>query len=204
MKALLFLEKALPLFFWALIMFSFDDAWCAALTLFAAVIHELGHLIFALAFTEKKAGAPIPNIFGFRINIGNLSYREELLVSLGGPLVNLLFGIPLLLLSAKGEFSLYLQTFGVINTVTAVSNLFVIESFDGYRILSSLFGIFGRVGARFFIVLDTVSLAFSATLTFLALYYVLKVGSGYWIFVVFFSLLISGIVKKQRTTIWEN
>ena len=54
MKALRFLEKALPLFFWGLITFSFDDAWCAALTLFAAVIHELGHMLFAVAFTKAK------------------------------------------------------------------------------------------------------------------------------------------------------
>ena len=204
MKIMVFLEKCLPLFFWVLIMFSFDSAAGAGLTILVAFLHELGHMLMINLFTNKRASLPIANITGFRIRISELSYKEELLVSLGGPLINLIFGLPFAFISADSAPLTYLKEFGIINLVTMVSNLFPIESFDGYRIIYSLFGIFGRADFHFAAILDTLSLIFTATAAFLSLYLILKLGEGYWIFFIFFSLLFSVIRKRQKAAIWEN
>ncbi len=204
MKAILFLERALPIFFWVLVMFGFDSPIGAILTISAAVLHELGHILTTVLFTNKRAALPTSNITGFRIKFDTLSYREELFVALGGPLMNLAIGLPLAFVSAGNPALAYLKTFGVINLVTMASNLFPIETFDGYRILSSLFGIFAPPGLHFDVFLSTLSFAFSAVMCFLSLYFILKLGEGYWIFIIFFSLLLSAIAKRQKRTIWEN
>ncbi len=204
MKIIVLLEKCLPLFFWVLMMFGFDSPAGAVLTITVAVLHELGHMLMISLFTNKRASFPIANITGFRIRINELSYKEELLVSLGGPLINLIFGLPFAFIPASSVLLSYLKAFGIINLVTMVSNLFPIESFDGYRIISSVFGILGRADTSFSYILDTLSLAFTSLTCFLSLYLILKLGEGYWIFLIFFSLLISTIIKKQNRTIWEN
>ena len=56
----------------------------------AALIHELGHLAAAVACGVRITGMRL-DLFGARLELpGLLSYRQELLVALGGPAANLL------------------------------------------------------------------------------------------------------------------
>ena len=51
----------------------------------AALIHELGHLAAAVACGVRITGMRL-DLFGARLELpGLLSYRQELLVALGGP-----------------------------------------------------------------------------------------------------------------------
>ncbi len=197
MRLLIFLEKLLPLLFWILISFSFDLPYAAILTGVSAVIHELGHILFILTirgFPEMKN-----RLSGPKIRLSGLSYREELFCALAGPLANLFTAtliIPTLLLLP----SAYLFEFFIINVLTAVLNLLPINGFDGYKALFC-FASERENGGNHLRLLCHTSFLITAFLTLLTLFFVLKAGEGYWIFVLFFSVLISEIAKSQKETI---
>jgi len=196
MKLAIFLTKILPLIFWCLLILGFDSVYVAVLTALSAAIHELGHLIFALPY--KKVSLPKADISGFRIKIDGVSYKEELLVAIGGPLVNILLGVVLLFLSPRTAFASYTQLFGIINLMTALSNLLPIEGYDGYKIIFSVCAMLFDNTGRCESLLLQFSFLFSALMCFLSLYLILKLGEGYWIFFVFFSLTVSAIATRIK------
>lgn len=200
MKLALLLQKCLPILFWALLMFGFDAPFMAILTIVSALIHELGHLCVLKLLNKGDFHSVYGRIFGFGIPIRNLSYKEELLVALGGPFINILFGVLFTILPQANAFLSYLRLFGILNIMTALSNILPIESYDGYRILHSLIAIFSKDYERGESVLFSLSFLFSAILCLLSLYLILKIGEGYWIFAVFFSILLTSIAKVQKRT----
>ena len=177
MKIAIFLSKILPLLFWALLMLGFDSVYVAVLTVLSAAIHECGHLI---AMPRKsKSTLPRADISGFRIKIRGLSYKEELAVAACGPLTNILLGSILLIFSRSMPCGIYAKTFGIINLMTAISNLLPIEGYDGYKMLFCISALFFDDTARAERTLATFSFLFSALMCFLSLYLILKVGEGY-------------------------
>lgn len=204
MKALIVLEKILTLAFWVLVIFGFDLAYTGVLTVLAALIHELGHFISIEIFSKKKKSRLTPSLLGFRIDAGRLTYKEELYVALGGPLINLTVGILFISLSAHTGLGYYFRVFGILNILTMVSNLLPIESYDGYKIATCIIAIFSKEITRWESVLYWISFSFCCISTFFALYIVLKLGEGYWVFLVFFSFTLTSIVKRQNQTICEN
>jgi len=204
MRFIFFLDKILPLVFWVLLMFGFDSAYIAVLTIIAALIHEGGHLIAMLPFSKSKGNCPRADISGFRINASGLSYKEELAAALGGPLVNLLIGALCLSLPASSYFAEYIKTFGILNIITMISNLLPIAEYDGYKIVKCIIALCSNDASSGERILYWISFLFSAVMCFLSLYIMLKLGEGYWIFAVFFSVLLSYIVKRQRYAIYEN
>jgi len=109
-------------------------------TLAAALVHELGHLWAALAcririqaFTLDLLGARL------RVNDSLLSYRQEILLCLGGPLVNLLCFAEGTFLSHMGiSLSPFFEGMTLGSLCLAVVNLLPIATFDGGRILYAL------------------------------------------------------------------
>ena len=118
----------------------------------------------------------------------------------GGPLLNLVLGIPLMLLF--GEFD-YLFTFGLLNVMTAVSNLLPIEGYDGYKIFSFLL-CSCKCEQKYEGTLLTLSFIFSACLALFALYLILVLGEGYWTFAIFFTSFLSSLYKKKKHTFFEK
>ena len=203
MKYLHFTERLLSVVFLGLITFGFDVSYIAILTVISAVIHECGHLIAIRLINKEKNPVPSPTVSGFRIaRTRQLSYPEELIISLGGPLINLLVFLSVLILP-QGSFSLYLWDFGLINLMTAASNLLPIESYDGHKILRSVFYL-SFLEEWTEKILSALSLFFSALLTFLSLYLILRLGEGFWIFGIFFSSLLSAIKKNGKTANFKN
>lgn len=199
MKILIFIEKALLYLFWICTSLAFDEPRIAILTMLSAVIHELGHLSATL---KLKNGSPLKlkaKISGPKLGIGRLSYGEELFVTLSGPLANLAACIPslILFLLIKHRF---LCEFTVINILTALSNLSPIVGFDGYKILYCLVAR-SNLSPRFFDLLYWCSFLLTSILVFLSLYFLLKLGEGYWTFALFFSILITEISKRQNRAI---
>ena len=198
MIILFLLEKSLPLVFWLLIAFAFDLPYVAILTLLAAAIHEIGHLTGALliknntAFFKTKVSGP-------KIKLSRLSYGDELVVLAFGPLSNLIVALVIFPITLITDGSFYLTEFMLINLLTALSNLLPIIGFDGYKILTCIFSKSKRA-LTLNDFLYNLSFMLSALLTLFSLFFILKIGEGYWAFILFFSILLSEITKRQNHT----
>lgn len=195
-KLLLFIsEKLLPPIFFLLIIFGFDSFYIGVITLIAALLHELGH-ICALLYFRREVGLSSVLLHGMRLRHSASSpYREKIIILLCGPAFNLILSLPLLL--PVGD---YLHTFAIINFTTALANLIPVESYDGYEALCALFEL--REWRRLQFALPILSYAFSALMCFASLYFIGRVGGGYWIFAVFFSLLLSRTAKYHSNGIF--
>ena len=182
-------ESVLPLLFWVFLIFGFDSPDIAVLTIAAAIIHELGH-ISALLLLGRSATLR-SHLSGFRIKAAMSGYREELIVLAAGPLANI--AVFIILLPFFGSGNGYIGTVALVNLLSAVSNLLPVEGYDGYGMLYS---VASSKNSTFALrILFILSFAFSLLFTLLSLYLILRYGSGYWIFAVFFAALL-GKIKK--------
>ncbi len=184
----------LPTVFWGLLIYGFDAPYMANITILSIIIHEVGHVLSLFLLRKEQNIRGVIN--GIRLSPKqSLSYREELLVALGGPLVNIIVGGLLLALPFSKE---YIKAFAVMNLLTALSNLLPTQGSDGYRIIKSALAlIFGR---EYFFALDIVSIVISILITLSALFLMLKIGEGYWIYCLFLynSLSILENLRKRR------
>ena len=191
----------LPLLFWALIMFGFDAPYIAILTIISAIIHEAGHL-FAMLFITHEAQMPTARLVGFKITKHKIeSYKNEIIILLLGPIANIGIGFITLALSfGKSE---YLMLFAIINILSGVSNLLPLEGYDGFNILLWIFESKGKY--THITLLRAFSFFISILLTFVSLYLVYILDTGYWLFLLFFVSMMNNITKKsnigQSTTI---
>lgn len=197
-----FLRKAeaiLPLIFWLLVIFAFDEPAFAAMTLAAAVIHELGHVAAGAACGEARL---FPNAVasGFRIRPrATLSYKDEMLLTLGGPLAGLLAALLSALLFFIFPHFGHFRTFSAVNLMTSLGNLLPIRGYDGYRLIECSILLFSPKPEGLLRAAELVSTLATTLLTFLSLYLILKLGEGYWIFCVFFSSLLARLVKFHES-----
>ena len=200
MKFLKFLEKILPLVFWLFLIFAFDPPRLACFTVIAAIIHEIGHISFGLSRGFLRL-LPSPHPTGFRINAEkNASYKDELILLIGGPVLNFsIFFISLFLYIPLKKTFLY--DFAFINLLTALGNLLPIKGYDGYRIIETLLLMSGKDGFCKISVLSWLSFTFTSLLMFLSLYFLLKLGEGYWIFALFFSSVLLDLKKLTENNI---
>ena len=201
MKLLKFLEKILPLAFWLILIFAFDTPRLALLTLIAAVIHEAGHVMFG-AFRGIMRLFPSPHPTGFRIKTsGILSYKDEIILLIGGPVSNLCFFMLGLCVFGLSGCSLFFD-FAFLNFLTAFANLLPIKGYDGYRIIESVILLHDNGSFLSLKLLFWLSFLFTVILTFLSLYLLLKLGEGYWIFAIFFSSVLIDIKKLTERGIF--
>ena len=201
MKLLKFIsERALPLLFWILLMLAFDTPTMTFLTICAALTHEIGHIAVMSHLTRGSLSLPRTVISGMRLRAGRmLSYKEEAVLAAGGPAINLLVFF-ILIPTFNND---YTYTFAVLNLLTAISNLIPINGYDGYRILNAVMSRFPNPTLTESIMSHT-SLLFSVFAVFASLFFILKIGEGYWVFAVFFVILIKDIFKLQSKTNNEN
>ena len=171
----------------------------------AALIHELGHLAAAVACGVRITGMRL-DLFGARLELpGLLSYRQELLVALGGPAANLLtatvlfrawtaYGCPVC--GASPSLSGWALVLGVLLPASlglCAVNLLPIATLDGGRILSCLLSLtLGADAARR--VLRLLSLFLLTLLWLLSVYALLRAGQFLSLFVFSFSLLVRCMV----------
>ena len=191
-------DRILPFIFFILLIFGFDEPYVAVLTLIAAAIHELGHIV-AIKVCAGGRFLLRSVLSGFRIKAeSNISYRKKIAILLAGPFANLLFALFCFL---QGDSALgYFSVFGVISLATALSNLLPAEGYDGYEALRAFFQYKEyEFGER---LLAFLSFFLSVVMIFLSLYFILRVGEGYWIFAVFFLSLLSKISKSYKRGIY--
>lgn len=133
----------LPAILWIGAVLWFEGLYSLLLVGLSALFHECGHL---LAFSILGLPAPrlVPVARGVRfVAPCTLSYREEMLIALAGPVANIvsfLFG------RVTGSFAPAFRTFGDINLLTGLCNLAPMSDLDGERILRCLLA--GRLDSR--------------------------------------------------------
>ena len=187
-------DKVLPTLFWLCIMLAFDSLSVSILTLISALVHEWGHILFASLVKRGDISLPRATLLGLKIDTGRLlSYKEEVMTALGGPLINLVIFVLTLPFFGGSE---YIFTFGIINLFTALTNLLPIRGYDGERIIRSLLSEkFSPAAAEG--VTGVLTLICSGLLSVISLLLIMLVGEGYWIFGFFFSVLLSEVLKKH-------
>ena len=181
--------EVLPVFFWAFLIFGFEEAEVAITTIICALIHECGHL-WCILFQNGSASLG-GVIFGFRIKAKKLkSYNQEISVYLCGPLANLVIAFVFYLLTPNlGEPAITVAT---LNLATALSNLLPIKGYDGYGILRAVIMKSGHHD-RLMVIIDYLSSLLTFLLCIFSLYLVDRQGGGYWIFALFFFSMIKSI-----------
>ena len=184
----------LPLLFWAAIMFGFDAPYFAILTIISAIIHEMGHICTILILSGETS-AVSARIIGIKISKKRIdSYKNEILILLFGPMANIVLG--LVVLSISFGRSEYLMLFALINIFSGVSNLLPLDGYDGFNILVWIFEEHGKY--RYIRILRSFSFIISVLLTFISLYLVYILNTGYWIFLLFFVSMMNNIAKKTN------
>ena len=183
------ISSILPAFFWTFLIFGFEEPYMAVLSIGAAIIHELGHISCILL------RADMPNLrsvlSGFRISSKRpITYEQELLTYLSGPLANLIVFVFLSFLARA--LGLWVWDFAIINLATAISNLLPIEGYDGYGMLSAIVQKWDK-GFTGQALLKRLSSALTFLFCILSLYLIDRMGGGYWIFGVFFISMIKCI-----------
>jgi len=112
-----------------------------AVPLLAAAAHELGHIACAFVFSIPIKKLRL-NLFGALIETDqfNCSYKKEAILSLAGPLSNIICAMLVYAIVNRELFvsSRIIQYFFVSSLYFAFINLLPINSFDGGRFLSCL------------------------------------------------------------------
>ncbi len=152
----------------------------------AALLHELGHMAAAWGWGIPLRGLRL-DLFGARMELGGLlSYRAELAVAAGGPLVSLAAAA---LVWPLGCFLGGLYLFSAVSLGLGLINLLPVRSMDGGRmlfcVLSLLFG--ERVAD---VTLRVTTGLFLGGLWLLSVYCLLRLGETLTLFTFALCLLI--------------
>ncbi len=182
-------NQFLPVLFWVTLILGFGEPRVAVLTIVAAVIHEGGHIAF-LRLKRIKGGGLRGVLSGFRIRSSSLlTYREEMMLYLSGPLANLCAAV--LCAFIKGETAAMLCA---LNLATAMSNLLPVEGYDGYGVLRSIAERQNPDGIAVRLI-DLLSSGIIFSFCILSIYFIDRFGCGYWIFAIFFVSMLRQLAK---------
>ena len=192
-----------------------DSAKILGIYFFAALLHEMGHLLMA-RFLKINVKEIRFGVSGVRIVTGDrlTSYKNEILLSLAGPAVNLVgFASVAVYFCLKGEgmHSLFLFAedfllsgnaemgiqafFALASLLQALTNLLPVKSFDGGRILYCATASFASENTAERIL--EICSAFSAFLLWtVALYLMLRINAGVGIFA--YSVCLIACTKHEN------
>ena len=162
-------------------------AYLSLAAMLAAFMHEMGHLIVAKCYGVKIRELRL-DIFGAALTPEKAfcSYKKEIAVAIGGPLVNMLFALfgTAFFEGGGAFFDMLVASSFFLGTL----NLLPINDFDGGRILRCLLSYFFSVS-----VADAVCAAASFVILIamwmLSVYMMLQFGATVSLFVFSFALL---------------
>ncbi len=152
--------------------------------LLSVTLHELGHIVTARLLGLRFSSLSISPFGAALTPLGGMGgYREEILVALAGPCINLLSALSL----SKATSNTFLNFFVISSIFLGLLNLLPIRSFDGGRILLCTFSHIGkpRCGER---ILATSSFLFLFFFWSFSAYLLLRVGASLSLFVFSCSL----------------
>lgn len=173
----------------------------------AVLLHECGHLLCASILKIKIQRFDL-SLLGARIKTGNtLSYIDELILALGGPLAGFL-GFAFTFKIALGNISIpffqkFLFPFSMLSLCLSIFNLLPLASLDGGRILKCVLCLIFS--------LDTAEkiLRFMSFLTLLSLwmfsvYMMLKISNGVPMFIFCLIFFLKCFVLNSKTRDFES
>ena len=184
-----------------LILIFGDNTAYTAIALFAAVIHELGHILAASLLNVKFKTLSI-TLWGARLGLSAplYSYKKEFLLCAAGPLINLLTGTVAVFTYSKLSHLLcaeHILFFAIASFFLAALNLLPIKSFDGGRMLictvAPTFDLY--IAEKLLNILSFISVLI---LWGISLYLMLRVGSSLALFV-FSSALFAELFLSDET-----
>lgn len=176
-------SPAVPIVFGLMLLT--DRTGISLLTVAAALLHEMGHLLAARLLGIRPEEMRL-GFLGMRLDMGSklLSYAQEWLLCAAGPLVSLVGAAVAAPLWGKWEAARF---FSCASLVLGLLNLLPIRTFDGGRMLecflSSTLGT--RAAER---VMSACSFLFLFLLWATAVYFLLRVGDGLSLFCFSLSL----------------
>ncbi len=160
--------------------------------IFAATLHELGHLIAASLIRVQISQFAL-GIFGARLKIANsvYSYKQEIFLCVGGPLANLLSALLAFFLFDGENVNIFI-TFSLF---LSLLNLLPIRTFDGGRIFECLLmQMFSLSFSKR--VLDIISFLIIFFLWSVSVYFLLIYGSSLNLFIFSASLFSSLFISE--------
>ena len=152
--------------------------------LLSVTLHEMGHIVTARLLGVRFSSLRLSPMGAALTPLGGMGgYREEILVALAGPCVNLLSA----LLFHKATSNSFLHFFVISSSFLGLLNLLPIRSFDGGRILLCAFSHIEKAlwGER---ILAVTSLLFLFFFWSFSVYLLLRVGASLSLFVFSCSL----------------
>lgn len=170
-----------------------DRTGFALPTLFAVLIHEIGHL-FAMWLLEcsPKSIRLIPASVQITRSITTV-YRNDILIALSGPFANILLFCVLYLnfITYKNETVLY---YSAVNLIVALFNLMPVTGLDGGIILFSLIAKKRDVN-RAILTLRIITMAIAVILLSFAIALTIKGNFNLSVYIIAIYLLISVLMK---------
>ncbi|MBO5009345.1 MAG: hypothetical protein J6D20_01390 [Clostridia bacterium] len=189
------LSAFLPSVFWILLIYGFDEALPAGITVISAVIHELGHEAY-LVLGKNNNLELRTTLSGFRIKKARTgSYLTDAFTYASGPIANIFAAV--IIMPFKLFPDEYKTLFIDLNLITAASNLLPVRSYDGYGIITSLLKHYGTED-KYLPIVDNISFSIIVFLALLSLYIVGKVGGSYWMAGLFIILLIGEVAERIK------
>ncbi|MBQ9131315.1 MAG: site-2 protease family protein [Clostridia bacterium] len=163
-----------------------DRGGVCAMTLLAALLHECGHLV-AARLMRIPLGQMRVDLMGARLEVRGrmLTYGEEWLLSAAGPMISLLAAAAGALLWERWSAA---KAFSCASLILGFLNLLPIRSFDGGRMLECTLSRFLSTRALRD-VMRVLSFLFLCILWMVAVYFLLRAGSGLSLFCFSMSLL---------------
>ena len=167
------------------------------LSLLAATVHELGHIIAAKLFNIRLCELNF-GLLGARLKTsGSLSsYSQEILLCFFGPLFNFLSAAIVYILSKNaGNISEEVEFFVLSSLILGILNLLPIRTFDGGRILEAALLTFLPIEKVFFII-NLLSFFIIFSLWCVSVYFLLIYTSSLGLFIFSMSLFASLFVES--------
>lgn len=175
-----------------------SGTYYSVIPIFAAILHELGHIFAAKARKVKLKNFDV-GIFGARLTMdgGICSYADELIVCASGPLVNLILaGTATVIIRTCKISSDAAELFVFSSLCLGVFNLLPILSFDGGRILGAVISMISDtvIADKVVTFLSFLSLF---TLWCISLYLLLRTSASLSLFVFSVSIFANIFVEKR-------
>lgn len=184
--------------FFALIilLICFNKTEYLFISLFSAILHELGHL-FTLNFFDAKILEFKISLFGGKIETDNFiptNYFQDVLIYFSGPFVNLIFSIFFFFLNFILQDPKIVDIISV-NAVLAIFNLLPFYNFDGGKIIEALLKI-KLVEKQAEVILTIVSILVLIPFIYFSFNVFLQNKNNLYFIIVSLLMLLTIILKK--------
>lgn len=179
--------------FWLFMLYGCDELLIATSTLICVAIHEISH---TLAFIiVNRPLLPHTRINGLKISVGYISYKQKLFATAAGPAANLVAAALILPFAWVSD---YASVLGLLNLLTAISNLIPISGTDGYNLI--LIALNSKeFSKKAYFALDVVSLLLNVSIFLASSYCVLRIGQSYWMWGFFFFSVIRSLEMLRKS-----